>query len=233
MSEMTLEQVRDQLREWGKVDHSPLCVNGVFWADAIDADLQSRAPLSFVDWKQQFPDPPTHPRDWYQREYGKYKESHRHAAATTGRAQGEAVAWFSDEALTDKSATTYDPKVAERWRNKGWPVTPLYTAPPAAVVTDESSAVAALREIVREPIKPWPDPYAHSHEAFARAVHETWCKINRLARVALATPAEPSIPVSKVREMIEEGCRATDVDDPDMPTEIADRILAEYTGAGK
>jgi hypothetical protein len=42
MSEMTLEQVRDQLREWGEVDHSPLCVNCVFWADAIDAALQSR-----------------------------------------------------------------------------------------------------------------------------------------------------------------------------------------------
>lgn len=44
----------------------------------------------------------------------------------------EAVAWFTDDHLSDKSATTYDASVAERWRAKGWPVTPLYAAPVAA-----------------------------------------------------------------------------------------------------
>lgn len=39
---------------------------------------------------------------------------------------GEAVAWHTDDHLTDKSATTYDREVAERWRAKGWPVTPLH-----------------------------------------------------------------------------------------------------------
>ncbi len=39
---------------------------------------------------------------------------------------GEAVAWHTDDHLADKSATTYDREVAERWRAKGWPVTPLH-----------------------------------------------------------------------------------------------------------
>ena len=44
----------------------------------------------------------------------------------------EPVAWFTEDHREDKSATTYSKKMAERWEEKGWPVTPLYTAPPAA-----------------------------------------------------------------------------------------------------
>lgn len=45
----------------------------------------------------------------------------------------EPVAWHTEDHLTDKSATTYDPVVAKRWIEKGWPVTPLFYAPqPAA-----------------------------------------------------------------------------------------------------
>lgn len=46
---------------------------------------------------------------------------------------GEAVAWFTDDHLCDRSATTYCPDVAERWKQKGWPVTPLYAAPQPAI----------------------------------------------------------------------------------------------------
>lgn len=47
---------------------------------------------------------------------------------------GEQVAWFTEDHLTDKSATTWDSMVAERWRAKGWPVSQLYThANPAEV----------------------------------------------------------------------------------------------------
>ena len=42
---------------------------------------------------------------------------------------GEPVAWFTEDHLTDKSATTYDPEIAKRWAAKGWPVDPLYTHP--------------------------------------------------------------------------------------------------------
>lgn len=52
------------------------------------------------------------------------------------------MAWFTDDYGLDKSATTYDRTVAERWRVKGWPVTALYTAPP--------SPDAELVELLRE-----------------------------------------------------------------------------------
>jgi hypothetical protein len=42
----------------------------------------------------------------------------------------EPVAWFTEDYREDKSATTYSKKMAGRWKEKGWPVTPLYTAPP-------------------------------------------------------------------------------------------------------
>ncbi|WP_459018023.1 hypothetical protein [Stenotrophomonas sp. PSU_St142] len=47
---------------------------------------------------------------------------------------GEPIGWYTDDHLTDRSATTYDRTVAERWRAKGWPVSPLYAAPPAQSV---------------------------------------------------------------------------------------------------
>ncbi|KRG39125.1 hypothetical protein ARC78_15010 [Stenotrophomonas pictorum JCM 9942] len=66
-------------------------------------------------------------------------------AAPVAAAQ-EAVAWFTDDHLTDRSATTFDPVVAERWRNKGWPVTKLYAAPVAAApVVDPSRLGAAMK----------------------------------------------------------------------------------------
>lgn len=39
-------------------------------------------------------------------------------------------AWFTDDAENDRSATTYDPKMADRWRKKPWFVGELFTAPP-------------------------------------------------------------------------------------------------------
>lgn len=40
--------------------------------------------------------------------------------------KGEPVAWYTEDHLTDKSATTWDCAVADRWRTKGWPVSQLY-----------------------------------------------------------------------------------------------------------
>jgi len=42
----------------------------------------------------------------------------------------EPVGWITEDYKTDKSATTYDKTVADRWKNKGWPVNPIYAAPP-------------------------------------------------------------------------------------------------------
>ena len=41
----------------------------------------------------------------------------------------EIIGWYTDDHLDDKSATTYSWTVAERWVEKGWPVSPLYAAP--------------------------------------------------------------------------------------------------------
>lgn len=37
------------------------------------------------------------------------------------------VAWFTDDYLTDSSATTYNPEMAQRWREKPWFVGNLYS----------------------------------------------------------------------------------------------------------
>ncbi len=56
---------------------------------------------------------------------------------------GEACAWFTEDHLTDKSATTWDRAVAERWREKGWPVRPLVygdAAPQASEAVRDAKA---------------------------------------------------------------------------------------------
>ena len=62
---------------------------------------------------------------------------------------GESVAWHTEDHLTDKSATTYDPEIAKRWRAKGWPVTPLYTHP-ADQVADDLTMVKVSRELLEQ-----------------------------------------------------------------------------------
>ena len=49
---------------------------------------------------------------------------------TLAEPKQEPAAWFTEDYREDKSATTYSKKVADRWLEKGWPVTPLYTSPP-------------------------------------------------------------------------------------------------------
>ena len=52
----------------------------------------------------------------------------------------KALAWCTEDHLTDKSATTYDAEVAARWAEKGWPVDPLF---------DQGQVDALLVEIER------------------------------------------------------------------------------------
>ena len=68
-------------------------------------------------------------------------------AASAGSA--EPVAWHTEDHLTDKSATTYDPEIAKRWRAKGWPVTPLYTHP-ADQVADGVVVPVQLLKIIEQ-----------------------------------------------------------------------------------
>ncbi|WP_422346973.1 hypothetical protein [Stenotrophomonas sp. DR009] len=54
------------------------------------------------------------------------------------------VSWFTEDHLTDKSATTYDIYVVERWINKGWPVTAM------VLYSDHEAEVASLRAEVEK-----------------------------------------------------------------------------------
>jgi hypothetical protein len=62
-----------------------------------------------------------------------YKEvaAELEAELATLKAQ-EPIGWYTDDHLTDKSATTYDRAIAERWDEKGWQLWPLYAAPALA-----------------------------------------------------------------------------------------------------
>lgn len=57
----------------------------------------------------------------------------RQLTAPAAQPPGEPFAWYTEDYLTDKSATTYDLATMERWKAKGWPVKPLYIEQPAPV----------------------------------------------------------------------------------------------------
>jgi len=66
-------------------------------------------------------------------------------------------AWFTDDYLTDKSSTTYDELTSARWKDKGWSVQPLYTAPPEVAALQSTIAqlqarVAELESGMGEPV---------------------------------------------------------------------------------
>lgn len=75
---------------------------------------------------------------------------HIRALAPAEQNQGEPVAWFTEDHLADKSATTWDSEVAARWLEKGWPVSKLYThADPnvrwEAVASEQMKVIEQLR----------------------------------------------------------------------------------------
>ena len=62
----------------------------------------------------------------------------------------KALAWFTEDHMTDKSATTYDPAVACRWYEKGWPVQLLYGAETINELLMEISQLKAENEALRK-----------------------------------------------------------------------------------
>ena len=80
--------------------------------------------------------------------HGEWYEPEKIIAALHDRLaqpEQEPMAWFTENYREDKSATTYSKKMSERWLEKGWPVTPLYTAPPPRKpLTDEEIKTAVL-----------------------------------------------------------------------------------------
>ncbi|HEN8732024.1 hypothetical protein RDI61_14115 [Pseudomonas plecoglossicida] len=65
----------------------------------------------------------------------------------------KALAWFTEDHMTDKSATTYDPAVACRWYEKGWPVQLLYGAETINELLMEISQLKAENEALRKDAK--------------------------------------------------------------------------------
>lgn len=98
----------------------------------VRADLAARQPAGIsAEWVLGYltTDAPEESREAIRNAFTEY-------AALSGARQpaGEPVGWYTDDHLADRSATTYDRTVADRWRAKGWPVSPLYAAPPAQAV---------------------------------------------------------------------------------------------------
>lgn len=54
------------------------------------------------------------------------------------------VAWFTEDHLTDRSATTYDTEVVERRQHKGWPVSGL------VLHSDHEAEMGRLRAMAQE-----------------------------------------------------------------------------------
>jgi hypothetical protein len=76
--------------------------------------------------------------------------------ARLAQPEPEPVAWFTEDHREDKSATTYSKKMAERWLEKGWPVTPLYTAPPQRnSVIDKTMAKRIATQLGWQPKREW------------------------------------------------------------------------------
>ena len=70
----------------------------------------------------------------------------------------------------------------------------VYTAPqPAQVPESAEIALGFIKQALALPSRPLPDPHAHSHEAYARALHEAFCAIRfKLMHAKDALTAAPS-----------------------------------------
>lgn len=60
------------------------------------------------------------------------------------------VAWFTDDYLTDKSATTYNPEIAQRWREKPWFVGNLYSQEYVSALLAELEASRKSNTFLKE-----------------------------------------------------------------------------------
>ena len=96
----------------------------------------------------------------------------RIAEAVQHAGQGEAAAWHTEDPLTDKSATTYKADIADMWRKKGWPVTPLYYATSQPAVPDGWIKVMQGMAEYAECNDPR-NPYLQQAQALLRAGKET------------------------------------------------------------
>ncbi|MCA7985203.1 hypothetical protein [Burkholderia vietnamiensis] len=86
-----------------------------------------------------------------------------HAAASQPAAGQEAVAWETTHPAVC-TPLTKEPLIAADWREKGWHVVPLYTAPPAQVATRQGLTEQAIADAVAK----WFPDRAYQAPFFAR-----------------------------------------------------------------
>ena len=67
----------------------------------------------------------------------------------------KALAWRTEDHLTDKSATTYKAEVAVRWAEKGWPVDPLFDQAQVDVLLAEIGQLKAENQMLRDEDLKW------------------------------------------------------------------------------
>lgn len=59
------------------------------------------------------------------------------------------IGWITEDYLTDRSATTYDKVMADRWSEKGWPVRPIYDQAAIAALAADRDQLKAENEALR------------------------------------------------------------------------------------
>lgn len=132
---------------------------------------------------------------------------------------GETVAWFTDDHLTDKSATTWDRDTAEHWRTKGWPVSKLYTHADSGEVERLSAELEVIKKLYAESCQASYDFGAlRAQLSEAQALLKALAQpeyglmpdvVAKIQRYALPASVEPSAPVERdERADYEAACHA-------------------------
>jgi len=120
----------------------------------------------------------------------------------------EPVAWFTDDRESDKSATTYDKAVAERWKVKGWPVGKLYAAPVVSAEPQGVADVAPGLELAAKHLENEASEYAYrfasydpetgatefrsnAQDDYYNELHERAAEIRALAPAPSTTEGQP------------------------------------------
>ena len=107
----------------------------------------------------------------------------------------EPIGWYTEDHLDDKSATTYSWTVAERWVEKGWPVSPLYAAP---VPVENAQVVMPERWNVPRPMwkdarQPFGNPLNHADIEAAEKFNLALDEVARLNAAPAAPAADAGI----------------------------------------
>lgn len=162
------------------------------------------------------------------------------------RERAAPVAWRHDDGPFASGALTRSKSLAESWIGNGWKVTPLYTAPPAPVVTDgwklvpeipdsqmitawkdanynKASLESAFRKMVNAAPKP-PHAMYVMDESQSRELFEKWCPVN-IERNKWHPEIYSHLPARQLWGAWE-ACRAAMLGKPEYPLQVPDEVMA-------